>query len=309
MPQLALAIVLGSLLAFYGNELPDRAWSAFMPILLLLCRYCPGYRFALVLSAAFLWSSTVFHYHLDHRLITTYDGRVVLVRGIVADIPQIDHGRVSLSLQAIEIADYPAAMPRLARFNWYQDEVIPRAGAFDKAPALTVRVHASSRPILVVWLDSSGWLSVDATKQVDHLDDGKRGFLTLVARLRSGTLYRLLDGIDGQDAVTNRDAMLLHGGCHAFNALASNVIEVRRRAPDDGTECDDSVDAPSGRDLVHGDRHFVSAGYADDLDIGIGRAVLSQAAQCAFDERLDDEVIKAGGDDGKTSVADDQVTL
>ena len=128
MPQLALAIVLGSLLAFYGNELPDRAWSALMPIPLLLCRYCPGYRFTLLLSAAFLWSSAVFHYHLGHRLITAYDSQVVLVRGIVDDIPQIDHGRIRLSLQAIEIADYPAAMPRLARFNWYQNKVIPRAG-------------------------------------------------------------------------------------------------------------------------------------------------------------------------------------
>ena len=80
MPQLALAIVLGSLLAFYGNELPDRAWSALLPIPLLLCLYCPGYRFALVLSAAFLWSSAVFHYHLGHLLVTAYDGQVMLVR-------------------------------------------------------------------------------------------------------------------------------------------------------------------------------------------------------------------------------------
>jgi competence protein ComEC len=130
MPQLALAIVLGSLLAFYGNELPDQAWSALLPIPLLLCRYHPGFRFILVLIAAFLWSSAVFHYHLGHRLISAYDGRILLLRGIVADIPQIDHGRVRLSLREIEIADYPAAMPRRVRLNWYQDKVVPRAGEF-----------------------------------------------------------------------------------------------------------------------------------------------------------------------------------
>ena len=100
MPQQALAIVLGTLLAFYGNELPDQAWSALVPILLLLCRFCPAYRFTLVLTAALLWSSAVFHYHLDHRLIAAYDNQVVLVRGIVADIPQRDPGRISLYLKA-----------------------------------------------------------------------------------------------------------------------------------------------------------------------------------------------------------------
>ena len=128
MPQHALAIVLGSLLAFYGNELPDPAWSALMPISLLLGRYCPTYRFSLILIAAYLWSSAAFHYHLDHRLLAAYDNQVVMVRGIVADIPQLGHGRISLYLKAIEIDDYPGAIPRLARFNWYQDQVTPRAG-------------------------------------------------------------------------------------------------------------------------------------------------------------------------------------
>ena len=128
MPQHALAIVLGTLLAFYGNDLPDPAWSAFAPIPLLLCRYCPDYRFTLVLAAAFLWSSAAFHYHLEHRLVAEYDNQVTLVRGIVADIPELDHGRISLYLKALEIPGYTGAMPRLARFNWYQDKVTPRAG-------------------------------------------------------------------------------------------------------------------------------------------------------------------------------------
>jgi competence protein ComEC len=128
MPQHALAIVLGSLLAFYGNDLPDRSWCALAPILLLLCRYCPGYRFILVFTAAFLWSSALFHYHLNHRLIDAYDNRVVMVRGIIAEIPEIDHGRTSLYLKAIDIPGYPAAIPRLGRFNWYQSKVTPRAG-------------------------------------------------------------------------------------------------------------------------------------------------------------------------------------
>ena len=171
MPQLALAIVLGSLLAFYGNELPDQAWSALMPIPLLLCRYCPGYRFALVLSAAFLWSSAVFHYHLGHRLITAYDSQVVLVRGIVADIPQIDHGRIRLSLQAIEIADYPAAMPRLARFNWYQDKVVPRAGELWQFEVKLKQPRGKANP---AGFDFAAWQFVSGIDATGYIRDSTR---------------------------------------------------------------------------------------------------------------------------------------
>ncbi len=163
MPQLALAIVLGSLLALYGNELPDQAWTAFMPIPLLLSRYCPGFRFALLLCAAFLWSSAVFHYHLGHRLILAYDGQIVRVRGIVADIPQVDHGRVRLSLQGIEIADYPATMPRRARLNWYQDKVIPHAGELWEFEVKLKRPGGMSNPAgfdFAAWQFVSG---IDAT--------------------------------------------------------------------------------------------------------------------------------------------------
>jgi competence protein ComEC len=128
MPQHAAAIVLGSLLAFYGNELPDQSWSALLPILLLLCLYNPAYRLLLLAAAAYLWSSALFHHHLDHRLLESYDHRVTLLRGVVTDIPEVGAGRIRLYLKNPEIADYPGTMPRLLRLNWYQDGVIPQAG-------------------------------------------------------------------------------------------------------------------------------------------------------------------------------------
>ena len=128
MPQHALAIVLGSLVALYGNELPDPYWSAFMPLAVLLFFYCPTYRFVLLLAAAHLWSSAVFHYHLEHRLDSGYDNQVALISGIVADIPRLGQGRISLYLTALEIEDYTGSMPRQARLNWYQDQQVPLAG-------------------------------------------------------------------------------------------------------------------------------------------------------------------------------------
>ncbi len=128
MPQHALAILLGSLAALYGNELPDQYWLAFMPITLLFCFYCPAYRFVLLFASAYLWSSAVFHYHLEHRLDGSYDNQVTVVSGIVADIPRLGQGRISLYLKALEIENYRGPMPRLARLNWYQDKVVPLAG-------------------------------------------------------------------------------------------------------------------------------------------------------------------------------------
>ena len=66
MPRYAVAIVLGSLLALYGNELPDQFWSAFVPMLLLLGFYSRRYRLVLWFLAAYLWSSAALHYHLEH---------------------------------------------------------------------------------------------------------------------------------------------------------------------------------------------------------------------------------------------------
>ncbi|MBT8436040.1 MAG: ComEC/Rec2 family competence protein [Gammaproteobacteria bacterium] len=128
MPLFALATVLGSLAALYGNQLPDSYWSALMPVAMLLFFFCPTHRFILLLVIAYLWSSAVFHYHLEHRLDSGHDNRVMLVSGIVADIPRLRQGRISLYLTALDIEDYTGAMPRLARLNWYQDQRVPRAG-------------------------------------------------------------------------------------------------------------------------------------------------------------------------------------
>jgi competence protein ComEC len=128
MPQLAVAIVLGSLLAFYGNELPDQFWTAFAPILLLLACYCRVYRPLLLAAAVYLWSSGLFHYHLDHRLIDAYDHQLTSLRGVVSGLPEVKQGRIRLYLKDPEIEGYPGNAPRLIRLNWYQDRVVPRAG-------------------------------------------------------------------------------------------------------------------------------------------------------------------------------------
>lgn len=120
MPRHAVAILAGTLAALYGNQLADRMWAAYLPLLLLLIRFCPAYRFLLIAVAAHLWSTAWFHYHLDHRLIGAYDDRVVLLRGLVSEIPETGSGRIRFDLEKLEIDGYPGSLPRRIRLSWYR---------------------------------------------------------------------------------------------------------------------------------------------------------------------------------------------
>ena len=128
MPLHALAILLGALLAFYGNQPQDSFWSAYVPLLLLLFRYCPDYRFICLLATSFLWCNIAIHSHLLHRLPDSFDNRGVLLSATIADLPRIDEDRISLLLEDLHIEAYPVAMPRRVSLSWYQVEQVPAAG-------------------------------------------------------------------------------------------------------------------------------------------------------------------------------------
>lgn len=128
MPQYALAVLIGALLAFYGNQPPDIFWSAYLPLFLLFARYCPRYRFLCLLVASSLWSSAVIHRQLSHRLPAGFDDRGVRLNARIADLPRVEVDRVSLLLDDVRIDAYPAPLPRRMRLNWYQGEQVPRGG-------------------------------------------------------------------------------------------------------------------------------------------------------------------------------------
>ena len=77
---------MGALLAFYGNQPQDSFWSAYVPLLLLLFRYCPDYRFICLLAIGFLWCNIAIHTHFSHRLPDNFDNRGLLLSAIIADM-------------------------------------------------------------------------------------------------------------------------------------------------------------------------------------------------------------------------------
>lgn len=128
MPRFALVIVSAALLAFFGNRLPDPAWCAFAPLALWLALCQRRRRLAWLATAAYLWSAALLQYHLDFRLAPDHDQRVVILTGVVTEVPERRSGRINLTLQPLAIEGYDHRLPRRIRLSWYEDAVLPAAG-------------------------------------------------------------------------------------------------------------------------------------------------------------------------------------
>ncbi|MDJ0776463.1 MAG: DNA internalization-related competence protein ComEC/Rec2 [Gammaproteobacteria bacterium] len=128
MPQLAIAVVGGALLAYLGNTLPDPFWTFIVPLALLLAVFNQRLRMPLVFIAAYLWSCAWLGVHLDYRLIPAYDNRVTLLTGEIVDLPRQHQGATRFLLRPLWIENYPARLPRRLQLTWYRDDLRPAAG-------------------------------------------------------------------------------------------------------------------------------------------------------------------------------------
>ena len=128
MIKFAVALVLGSIAAFYNTEIPDRYWFSYLPALLLICFYNPRYRFALLVAAAYLWASLNFQQALDVKLANDYDGQILIVQGVVADIPDRRSQSIRFLFRPDSIADYSYPLPKSIRLSWYHSDQDINAG-------------------------------------------------------------------------------------------------------------------------------------------------------------------------------------
>ncbi|MCP4469767.1 MAG: DNA internalization-related competence protein ComEC/Rec2 [Gammaproteobacteria bacterium] len=215
MPQHALAILMGALIAFYGNRLPDPFWSAYAPALLLLACCCCRYRFVFLLAAAFLWSSALLHHHLSHRLLDSFDNRSLLLSGVIADIPQLYPGRINLFLKDLRIDAYPAAMPRLARFSWYQNKRIPRAG---ERWQFVVKIRQPRGMLNPAGFDYEAWQFVRAIDATGYIRESTRN-----RRLESASVLDLNYWRSGLAANIDRDC----GRCRHLGLIKALALGFR----------------------------------------------------------------------------------
>ncbi|MFV2032132.1 MAG: DNA internalization-related competence protein ComEC/Rec2, partial [Gammaproteobacteria bacterium] len=128
MVNYAIAIALGSMLAFYGSDIPDPFWISYLPALLLSAWSTPRYRFLILIVLAYLWTSLHLLFALESRLAPDFNNQIVQVTGIIADIPKTRSQSVRFLLKPEIIAGYPSALPQQIRLSWYRTEQLPAAG-------------------------------------------------------------------------------------------------------------------------------------------------------------------------------------
>ena len=130
MPRYAFVIFLGSLAAFYQNQIPDGLWLSWAPMALFFGWVSPRYRLGFLFLAAWLWCSGLLHIHLDYRLKSGFDAQDVVVSGRIADLVTVRDQSLRFEFEPADISGYTGRQPRRIRVSWYQTKVIPRAGEY-----------------------------------------------------------------------------------------------------------------------------------------------------------------------------------
>lgn len=173
MPKLTLAIVCGTLLAFYANAIPDPFWFAYLPIIIGLAAIRKEYRIILVVTASFLWASCHFYLQLEQRLSTLDDNRQFQLRAEIIDPVEVDAHRLRFYVRPLHIENYTGKALRRVRLNWYQTKILPQPGEVWQLQVKLKRPRGFVNPagfdferwLFVNQVDASGYVKASQTNR------------------------------------------------------------------------------------------------------------------------------------------------
>ena len=157
MIKTAIALITGSVAAFYSSELPDRFWISYLPVLLLLAFLNSKFRFPILLIAAYFWACLNIQHALDGRLAVDYDNQVLKVEGVIADIPEPRYRSIRFLFKPDFIEGYLYPLPDMIRLSWYRSEQKIHAG---ERWALQVKLKSPSGYQNPGGFDYERWLFV-----------------------------------------------------------------------------------------------------------------------------------------------------
>ena len=124
----SLAIVAGSAVAFWSNQLPETFWYSYLPLLFLLSVIRSDLRFLLMFCTMFLWASLQIHCQLQQRLDEKFDGQTVELSGRIADISEQRKNSLRFLIVPDHIKGYTQTLPDKIRLSWYRSKQVPQAG-------------------------------------------------------------------------------------------------------------------------------------------------------------------------------------
>ena len=124
MPWFALFFLLGDLAVQYLKALPDTGQLIWIGVLALFASAMRSWHI-LAFCLGFCWTAIYAQSILDDRLATHLNGKVVIIKGIVADIPHYQTHKVRFDF--IPLVDKPG-LPAKIRLNWYYPDQPLKAG-------------------------------------------------------------------------------------------------------------------------------------------------------------------------------------
>jgi competence protein ComEC len=124
----ATALIVGLLFAFFSSELDDPYWVCYLPIVLALVFLIPKYRIVTIILSAYLWAGFNFQSAVNLKLNNSFNNQVVMLSGVIADIPEIKPRSVRFLLKPDFIEGYNQRLPNKIRLSWYRSNQLPVAG-------------------------------------------------------------------------------------------------------------------------------------------------------------------------------------
>jgi competence protein ComEC len=207
MIKTAIAMVLGSVIVFYGNLIPESHWIAYFPALLLCAFFIPRYRFLIIFFTTCLWTGFAVQQSLDTRLSADFDNRIFLVSGVIADIPEQRSESVRFFLKPDFIEGYTKSLPETIRLSWYRTRRVLNAG---ERWQLLVKLRVPSGFQNPGGFDYERWLFVNRVGATGYVRSSPDNQLTGISKLSFVNRWRseIQRGIDRQCSECDRKGLI-----------------------------------------------------------------------------------------------------
>lgn len=197
-----LAFALGIYCLLQFSFLPSFWVMALLPVIFSLCRFFSGFRIIFTFLIGFCWALISVNSKIQQTLEPGIEGKQIIVRGIVASLPEIHNNHVRFLIKPDEIKnskDQEYTLPGLIRLSWYYNKVIPKPGESWQFQIKLKRPYGFMNP---GGFDYETWLFRQNIKAIGYITSNglnqklKAARGHYIQRLRYKLAYQLKETLD-----------------------------------------------------------------------------------------------------------------
>lgn len=148
MPSFALAFLLGVLLLQSFSYLPSENWLWVVILITPLVFFWRLLRLPIICAWGFIWALTYAHFQLSWELPSNWEGKTILVRGIISNIPDNTPENTSflLSAKKIQYENKMKSARGQIRLNWRHPDTILKVGDEWQFQVHLKKIHGLMNP-------------------------------------------------------------------------------------------------------------------------------------------------------------------